>query len=493
MSKTCDKCGAGFGSQRDLQKHLNRKRPCNAIVDEDDRKKQHSPHECEDCGQVFTTRMSKSRHKKKYCRSRDGKEREVLRDRAYKKQAQEIKKQAEDFKEMKQQLLELQLTTKDSATSPIANTTATPANSNLAITTNSGIAGMACTGGTVNQQIEQKYDQRVQLQFNIFGRETFDHISQAEMGGALIKASEELSKIGVRSGSKVGQNYLHVQAASIAMQHIMGMIYANKQAPENATCYMPNRKESLVAVRGEGGKWEKKPLKTIAPTMREKAINAAFERQPMDDEASEQCAAMLSILRDHKEKLTTDQALVSVKAVLEQVKGLLEQLPVKIGEDFKVKPQPLAASRETKRKSLLPPGEKSSLPIVQDPLEGDTKTRPVLTREECEALEELYPPQHLKTITIRDALDTMAKAELTQDEQPIETIDAETALAILISCARLACPWDEISAETAFRRAELLFDEIGRTKTSSDTTAQTRQKAERISLWGRVKTPRNWL
>lgn len=91
----CDKCEAKFASRQDLQRHLDRKRPCNYLVDGNDPTKRLSPFQCENCGQVFTTKMSKNRHKDLYCKAKEGKTPNKLMELAFhnlRGQFEELKK-----------------------------------------------------------------------------------------------------------------------------------------------------------------------------------------------------------------------------------------------------------------------------------------------------------------------------------------------------------------------------------------------------------------
>jgi len=52
MGFTCEKCGVQFAKQRDLQSHMARKRPCDAVLS----------HQCQHCLKPFTRADNKSRH-----------------------------------------------------------------------------------------------------------------------------------------------------------------------------------------------------------------------------------------------------------------------------------------------------------------------------------------------------------------------------------------------------------------------------------------------
>ncbi len=53
----CDKCNASFGSKKDLQKHFNRKYPCNE-----------GKFKCQKCSQTFTKRSSRDHHRRHTCK-----------------------------------------------------------------------------------------------------------------------------------------------------------------------------------------------------------------------------------------------------------------------------------------------------------------------------------------------------------------------------------------------------------------------------------------
>ena len=55
MGFTCEKCGVQFAKQRDLQSHMARKRPCDAVLS----------HQCQHCLKPFTRADNKSRHQTK--------------------------------------------------------------------------------------------------------------------------------------------------------------------------------------------------------------------------------------------------------------------------------------------------------------------------------------------------------------------------------------------------------------------------------------------
>lgn len=473
MSKNyeCKKCEARFVTSRDLRRHENRKDSCNPWFDKEDVKEQgDDDYQCKHCGKGFKHTSAMYRHSALSCKMRPGEEAERLKAiyKAHEEKTKmdeirkEVKKEMEaerdeqdkKMKDMEKQIQELKQSIQN---------TPHPQSVAYSASATSGPAAVATTGGTVNQKV----DQRMQIQLNVFGQETFDHISQEEMAHTLIEASRELSKIGPGDASK---NYVHLHAAASALQNIMGMIYANRRAPRNATCYLKNKKGTTVEVHGLKG-WEKKPLGIVGPIMKQRAMDAAFDRQPRAGVAADRCAAILSVIRGNEEKLRNDQSCLSVRAILEQVKELLENLPA---EDEELPPPPIFELDEIKQPRLTKrQQEEQEIDEIFEELYGRSRNpRPPPK-----------PKRPLALTTIEDAFQAMKSCGLLTSEEPTGD-QKEWALKAAEICVKKAQPWDRESEREAWGEVDKLFWELSKEARLDDAA---KQRAKSISGWCQSK------
>jgi len=72
MSFTCTRCNKAFSKNQDLQRHLARKRPCEAVIDIDELPEQQrkNPNRCQLCGRIYSSPSNLTRHRKT-CRVRE--------------------------------------------------------------------------------------------------------------------------------------------------------------------------------------------------------------------------------------------------------------------------------------------------------------------------------------------------------------------------------------------------------------------------------------
>lgn len=467
---TCEKCGEAFGSQQKLQKHEKRKTPCNPLLKHQEGRQEENKqakYECKYCGRGFAHATNMYKHTNKTCKLRGGKA-EELKNRSiqfHKKQNEALTKELEEVKAQ----LRLQTEAKERHEPIVSDKIAGQANLQ---TSGEKAPAMAITGTHNTQQVDQRVDKRKYINtinFNVFGKETHDHITEEDMAEVLIQASAELAKLGLEETNKV---YAHRQAAGTAIQRIMEMIYSNEKVPKNLTCRLTNKKSSTADIRDKAGEWKKEALTVIAQAMRGKAIDVAFDRQPMGDEMLE-CAAILKIIREEEEKLKIDHTLTSARAVLERANELLKKLErIEIGSDAE-----LAFSKmieETK----APPPRKHVSKAKDDQKEID------------EIFEELYgppkrtrrpkPTKFLKELELSHALAIM-KAEGLDKEEDGEPIGREKSLKLLARCATAAEPWDEDSTKEAISLAGKLFWELK--KDGSPLGPKARKRAEELSVW----------
>jgi hypothetical protein len=252
-----------------------------------------------------------------------------------------------------------------------------------------------------------------------------------------------------------------------------------------------------VAVRTEKG-WEKRPLGAVAPVMRQQAIDAAFDRQPMEGEEVDQCAAILTVMRDNQEKLAND--VTGVRAILEQVKTLLSQTQTDVAPDaaaVAIEPPTAAAAP-----SRMPADAKAAAREHADtslglecPESGDARPKD----DEDAVFEELYPSpakpvvppkplRKLKPLTQAHVLAALRVHGLDKEGGSYE-VEKALAVKVLRVCATNARPWDEGSKKAAFKKAEEAFWALGRPQGAGRPQLSDAglRRAASISVWGQ-----NW-
>jgi hypothetical protein len=388
-----------------------------------------------------------------------GEKAEELRDRKVKIQDQKIEELKNELQTLKQNF---------QGTNPSQSVGA-----GAEIGAGSGVA--AAAGGNVHQQVDQSVKQVNQITLNIFGQESFAHITAAEVQAVLTRASAELAKLGLEARKK---QYTDLQAAGVAVQGMMELVYADERAPENATCRLTSKKSSTVEVHGENG-WEKRQLGAIAPVMRDQAMKAAFERQPMA-EGSTECAAILKIMQEDEKQLKSDHSLASVRAVLERIHDHQKHLKDK-GIELKARKRQIAPPQPTK---LVKDEAGAGKPPREGMFLRPKANRENLSRSAEDALfDELYPPEpqkQLKALTVADVFEVLKEEGLAEES---ETIGKDRAMAVLARCAMRAAPWDEPSRRAALKAAERVFWEAAGAK---HTEEATKERLRAVSLWGQA-------
>jgi hypothetical protein len=104
MSKKfeCEKCGKNFSCKQSLQKHGERKTPCNPILEPGETL---AKYQCKRCGSGFSHSASMYRHMKKSCKLRNEEEAEKLKECKYQIQnfkVEELSKELESFHQIQE-------------------------------------------------------------------------------------------------------------------------------------------------------------------------------------------------------------------------------------------------------------------------------------------------------------------------------------------------------------------------------------------------------
>ena len=314
----CKICTKRFESNRDLQRHFNRIRPCDLIVDTDTltEEERKNPNRCKFCGRGFAAYANLIRHIKINCkiapRNGDMSGMEKLYEHVTKKQAQElekVKKQMEEQATQIQMLLKLgNIETKTAVTAASAGPLASLAgtgNKNALVNINKGMI-----------------DQSTKTVINIFGSEDTSHITHAD----ILKILQEVGPLGAD---------LRPAAEKVILQTAM-LIHSDEKHPENITCYIPNQKGKNIMVHRNGG-WTTEPSSLLLSPMAHKAVDVLFEKQPYPGENGapeniEDITRLMRFVKDNEGSLVGDAAKPGseFRAIGIRNKAILEQLLPKL-------------------------------------------------------------------------------------------------------------------------------------------------------------------
>lgn len=278
---SCIKCGAIFECRRNLQRHEERKTPCNPRIDPDETKA--GRYACKHCGKAFNKASGMYRHANKFCKMR-GEKGEDLKDRAI----EVLQKRLKDLDE--QSLKTEKKTLPEQKAQTIIN-----GNGNTVNVTNNTII----------------IDQR-KIQINIFGNETSEHITMADVARILSEGEPARSEEG---------KLLRAQNAIVAAAMLL---HASEDAPANRNCFMNSEKDTSVSILRSGG-WEKRPYKEISSAVAGKVVDLLFGKQPNEDPEMANSAATLRTLIDRKDALCYVRA-PAMKPVFLANKGKVAKL-----------------------------------------------------------------------------------------------------------------------------------------------------------------------
>lgn len=283
--RTCERCGKIFSAPSLLKRHLGRKTSCALVIEggelsDVDLQKAFT---CQHCGRRFSSSGGLRRHVRMNCkivktRKQSGAEGAsdclaIYRHRLEKQQVQ-ISEQAAQLEELKMQMRSMVIR-EDKMKSLTAN------------------IGVINTGPVIN----------------IFGSESIDHITKAQIRSVLDKALQTSPS--------------PAQGALAALLRTAALIYSNPQKPENITCYLPSQKDSEVMVHvesEEGPKWEIQPYELVLPPMVSRSLDALFQNQPF--EGAEKYGELMIALRENEAAYQTGKEM---RTILVRNKALLDK------------------------------------------------------------------------------------------------------------------------------------------------------------------------
>lgn len=204
-----------------MARHIARKKPCiqTGGVHPPEPRTGESTHTCESCGRVFTRGSSLKRHKAGRCPGRrEG-------GTQHERELRTLRKRVEE--------LEASL----------------------------GKTALVAAPEKVHVETHTNIGQQVNIQVNVWGKESDAHITEEEVEAILREAAVKPS----------------AEAGDRALLRVTRRLY---EPAENRTCYVANKQRGDVAVRCRAGKWEIRSAAEVVPELAKRGGYLLCDKQP---------------------------------------------------------------------------------------------------------------------------------------------------------------------------------------------------------------------
>lgn len=211
----CEKCNREFKYRSELNRHLNRRTPCDLVLDTFN-EPSNQP-KCRFCGRLFANKHTLSRHVNYYCKIPPGKNHPGNMELLY----QKVKQQEEENRKMRKEINDLKEKINTSVT----------------------IGSQETTNHSKSHNNSAGRDQQINnITINNFGNENLDYITPEKIFKMIEESVEEHDDMVEYENFKISRLCIDVY------NQIINDIYSNPDHKENINAFISNKKEDNVMV-----------------------------------------------------------------------------------------------------------------------------------------------------------------------------------------------------------------------------------------------------